>query len=91
MSVGDDGFELVRERPSPTLTRSRKSCDADRLPADKLEDAILAQLVSVLGNQSLVRERSSARTPNSTQTGGRESSQARSRCCRELGDLAVYV
>ncbi|MGH2745134.1 MAG: recombinase family protein, partial [Thermoleophilaceae bacterium] len=31
-------------------------CDADRLPADKLEDAILAQLASVLGDQPLVRE-----------------------------------
>jgi site-specific DNA recombinase len=34
----------------------RTTCDADRLPAEALEDAILAQLTAALANQPLVRD-----------------------------------
>ena len=34
----------------------RDACDADRLPADELEEAILGQLLSVLEKEPVVRE-----------------------------------
>ena len=34
----------------------KRSCDGDRLPADELEEAILAQLLSVLEREPVVRE-----------------------------------
>jgi Recombinase zinc beta ribbon domain len=34
----------------------RGTCDGDRLPAEELEDAILAQLLSVLEREPMVRE-----------------------------------